>query len=284
MIDNVSGFEPGENFVLGLEENAIDSLVHAVEHFLAEERPTDLKYTILHIFHAVELFLKARLAKVAPERIYRGQESGETGYTVDFKELKKRLKKENVILSEQDEVNLKQLQNFRNSIEHHRIEHNRDDIEKYIGCAIYFLETFLFEELGISLKEQVDKVDEDAYQTLSKAWLFHFKRMDENGIPSHPKRRMNFDFFMCEQCDEESVVFPDPRTNSESAYCFCCFSYYKVYHCPRCEINYISDPDPTATAIETSESSQDIDCQLGEEDWPDNWNFCENCMDRITDS
>jgi hypothetical protein len=58
MIDNVSGVKPGENFVLGLEENAIDSLVHAVEHFLAEERPTDLKYTISISFMLLSCFLK----------------------------------------------------------------------------------------------------------------------------------------------------------------------------------------------------------------------------------
>jgi hypothetical protein len=284
MIDNVSGFEPGENFVLGLEENAIDSLVHAVEHFLAEERPTDLKYTILHIFHAIELFLKARLAMFDSELIYEKPKKDGTRHTIRFGQLKELLCKQGVVLSEQDEKNLAYLQEIRNSIEHHRIDCSRNDIEEYVGCAVYFLETFLFNELGISLKKQLDKVDEDAYQTLSKAWFFHFKRMDANGIPFHPKRRMDFDFFMCEQCDEESVVFPDPRTNSDAAYCFCCFSYYKVYHCPHCEINYISDLDPTATAIENSESSQDIDCQLGEEDWPDNWSFCENCMDRITDS
>jgi hypothetical protein len=57
-------------FVLGLEQNAMDSLVHGVEHFVNEEKPTDLRYTILHVFHAVELFLKARLAKDDPLSIF----------------------------------------------------------------------------------------------------------------------------------------------------------------------------------------------------------------------
>jgi hypothetical protein len=57
------------NFALGLEQNAMDSLVNGVEHFVNSEKPTDLQYTILHMFHAVELFLKARLAKVTPQLI-----------------------------------------------------------------------------------------------------------------------------------------------------------------------------------------------------------------------
>jgi hypothetical protein len=290
MTDSVSGVATGESFVLGLEENAIDSLVHAVEHFLADERPTDLKYTVLHIFHAVELFLKARLAKVDPELIYRNSGSGETRYTVDFRELKKRLCNVNVILSQQDEESLKRLKEVRNSIEHHRIEHNRDDIEEYVGCAIYFLETFLLKELGISLKEQLDEVDEDAYQTLSKAWLFHLKRMADSGVSlhPHPKEPMVFEFFTCEHCQEEAVVVPDPRTSGDAAYCFCCFSHYlvEVSYCPRCEMSdfSISGPDETATAIEISRSPYNVDDQSEQEDWPDNWSFCERCMDHIADS
>jgi hypothetical protein len=282
--NTVSEVATGENFVLGLEENAIDSLVHAVEHFLADERPTDLKYTILHIFHAVELFLKARLSTFDPELIYEKPRKDGKRHTVKFWQLKELLSKKGVVLSEQDQKNLAYLQEIRNSIEHHRIDHSHDDIEEYIGCAVYFLESFLLNELKISLKEHLDRFDESAYQTLSKAWLFHFKRMDAHGISSHPRRRVDFDFFVCEQCDEESVVFPDPRTTSEAAYCFCCFSYYKVYHCPHCDTNYISDPDPTATAIETSENSCNVNCQLEEEGGPDNWSFCENCMDHIADS
>ncbi len=38
-----------DNLELNLEQNAMDSLVHGVEHFVNEEKPSDLKYTILHI-------------------------------------------------------------------------------------------------------------------------------------------------------------------------------------------------------------------------------------------
>lgn len=66
MADITSRDKTGEIIIIGLEKNANDSLVHAVEHFVADEMPTDLKYAILHIYHAVELFLKAWLVKICP--------------------------------------------------------------------------------------------------------------------------------------------------------------------------------------------------------------------------
>lgn len=124
------------DFVLGLEQNAMDSLEHGVEHFVNEEKPTDLKYTILHTFHAVELFLKARLAKVNPQLIFTRNH-----YTVDYRTLIDRLENAGVNLSEQNRHDLDALRGIRNSIEHHQIQGNRRDIEHYLGRAMYFLDS-----------------------------------------------------------------------------------------------------------------------------------------------
>jgi hypothetical protein len=281
--------EASDSFVLGLEENAIDSLVHAVEHFLDDERPNGLKYTVLHSFHAVELFLKARLAQFDAELIYERPKKDGKRYTVNLAELKKRLQKQEVILSEQDEQNLGQLQDVRNSIEHYRIECNRSDVEEYVGCAIYFLETFLHKELGISLKAKLDEVDEEAYQTLSRTRNFHIRRMAESGILPEMSSQLGykgqpyeFEFYECTVCEEEAVVAPDPRTYGEDTYCFCCFSHYIIRYCPKCESSYIdvSDPDPTATVIKNSKFFNRADDQE-EEGWPDNWGFCERCLEDI---
>ncbi|WP_375491261.1 hypothetical protein [uncultured Nostoc sp.] len=67
-----------QRLVVKLEENAMDSLVHGVEHHLYGRRNTDWKYVILHVFHAVELFLKARLAKHDESFIYKNRKSGNT--------------------------------------------------------------------------------------------------------------------------------------------------------------------------------------------------------------
>ena len=54
---------PKDKIEIGLEENALDSLKHGIEHFIRDTSKTDLKYAILHIAHSVELFIKARLSK-----------------------------------------------------------------------------------------------------------------------------------------------------------------------------------------------------------------------------
>jgi hypothetical protein len=248
MTDSVSGIATGESFVLGLEANAIDSLVHAVEHFLADERPTDLKYTVLHIFHAVELFLKARLATFCSELIYEKPRKDGKRHTVKFRQLKKRLSEQGVVLSEQDRKNLDYLQEIRNSIEHHRIDCSRNDIEEYVGCAIYFLETFLLNELEISLKDALDEVNEtayydlsQAYKVLSKAKGFYLRRMQDSDLSLRPKERC-FDFF-CLECGEQAIVQYDPRSVDRSTYCFCCHTEYSIDSCSRCEQLYLSEPN-----------------------------------------
>lgn len=55
----------GQDYVIGLEDNAFSSLEHGVEHYLVGS-DSDLKLTVLHVFHAVELLFKARLIKAHP--------------------------------------------------------------------------------------------------------------------------------------------------------------------------------------------------------------------------
>jgi hypothetical protein len=67
------------------QSNAMDSLVYGVEHHIHGTREYDLKYVILHVFHAVELFLKARLAKHDELLVYK--KNGSTigaDYTIDL--------------------------------------------------------------------------------------------------------------------------------------------------------------------------------------------------------
>jgi hypothetical protein len=56
----------------------MDSLVHGIEHHLYGKRKSDWKYIVLHVFHAVELFLKARLAKHDEKLIYTNRKNGHT--------------------------------------------------------------------------------------------------------------------------------------------------------------------------------------------------------------
>ena len=111
-----------EPFVIELEANATDSLSHGVEHFLDNEREYDFKYAVLHIFHSIELFFKARLAREHSTLIYeKPEKTGADHRTVNFDTLIARLKSCGVMLEEQAVGSLFELRKIRNRIEHHRV-------------------------------------------------------------------------------------------------------------------------------------------------------------------
>lgn len=259
-------------FVLGLEENALDSLTHAVEHFLAEERETDLKYTVLHIFHAVELFLKARLALVDSKLIYKNSEkTGEDDLTIGFFEVQKRLQSIDVNLSQRHLNNLDELRKLRNKIEHYRIQASREEIENYVGRAMDFLDLFIERELGISLKEKLTELDGDGetYRTLSMNWFSYLMRMAEAGISLHPKHQEH-QILSCEVCGEEAIAIPDPTTTGDTAHCFSCQRHYDVDYCWRCEGVILSLGNSSTVRREQHEADG-------------HWQLCECCQDWMVD-
>jgi hypothetical protein len=274
-----------QDFVLGLEENAMDSLVHAVEYFLSDERDTDLKYTVLHVFHAAELFLKARLAKNSEELIYEKPKKDGTRNTIGFDKAIERLQQRGVRLSERDCSNLNLLRQIRNNIEHYKIIGSRDEIEEFVGRAVDFLDTFVNEELGLSLKKELDELDEsgETYRTLSMALFFYVKRMVEAGIPLysiyHPKyKNQDYQFFVCEQCDEEAIAFPDPTAKDGTIHCFHCWASYSVGYCPRCDRPILSLIGSWELAVESTSSSSSSFDNSEEES---SWRFCDRCQEQI---
>lgn len=226
------------DFVLGLEENAIDSLIHAVEHFIANKKPTDLKYTILQLFHALELFLKTRLAIAHPILIYQEPEkAGDNAKTVSFESLTGRLCKVGVDLSKQELEDINVLRKVRNSIEHHRINANYEQIEDYVGRTMRFLETFLQKELNIILKEQLVP---EIYHPLSEALYSYEERLEkaqqerEKHLPARPKDRLLYQILVCEECGEETVTVPDPTSKDGTVHCTFCAAQFYTEECMRC--------------------------------------------------
>jgi hypothetical protein len=269
----MTNFLSGNDFVLGLEENAMDSLEHAVEHFCDGERETDLKYTVLHIFHATELFLKARLAKAGLEQIYRNKRVEVDGYTVDFKELKKRLCHVGVKLSEQDKNDLEFLRKVRNSIEHYQVAGDYEEIENYAGRAMRFLKIFLYKELGIDLKNELN---DHTYEALLDAFGSYSERMAQQNISLHPKDYgVEHDLLLCEKCDKEAVAFPDPTSKDGTIHCFRCEVRYSIKFCLRCGCPILSLVEPGESTV------QDIN----EEDFDENddGRLCSECLEQIDD-
>jgi len=225
------------DFVISLEENAMDSLKHGIEHYISNQCVSDLKYAIIHISHAVELFLKARIVKEHQLLIYSKPEIvGDDAKTVDFYTLLKRLKAANVNLNDDTLCELTDLQKYRNRIQHYHISADYNTIKNIIGKGLRFLETFLKVELDMILK---DEVDEMIYNALSDAIHSYEERLKiaieemETDLP-FDKNRLLFDITYCPNCSEETIVYPDPKEEGDFARCYFCHETYAVNKCTKC--------------------------------------------------
>lgn len=224
-------------FILDLDQNAMDSLKHAVEHFLGK-KPNDLKYTILHVFHAIELFLKARLAQAHPILIYdRPEDASDDAKTVAFDSLVRRIKNIGVDLSKDQLEDLGYLRKVRNSIEHHKFRGDHKNVVEYVGKAMKFLDKFLEDELDIKLREQLD---EKIYKTLIEA-VYSYEELVQKAVRAMEddlplsKERLDHTIHICENCGEETLPFPDPSSKSrDTIHCYFCGEEWYVEECSKC--------------------------------------------------
>ncbi len=229
----------GDDFQFDLVANAEDSLSHGVDHFLEAEEsgdPSHLKYTILHSFHATELFLKARLAKAHPSLIFQKPEDAckDDPKTVDFDTLISRLAAAGVKLHDQDKEDLNQLRKVRNRIEHHKISFGLEQAQDYVGRAMRFLDKFLQDELSISLK---DHLENDKYKALEEA-LYSYeervRRAEESAEETGPfgDDGSNSSLIDCPECGE-TTISPIPEADGDCR-CHFCSARFTVTYCLRC--------------------------------------------------
>lgn len=247
------------DFVIELEQNAKDSLVHGIVHYqesLAleqkpEARKFNLKFSILSIFHSIELYLKARLVKAHPILIYDKPEYvGKDPKTVAFEVLTKRLFNVGVDLSKADK-NLKNLQSTRNSIEHHRVELSILQVEDYIVKAIRFLEDFLLKELGINLKKMLDGVDEGIYKDIAHCLNSFDARLviALDRVKSYESQFPEYDVIICDCCRQKTMVLPNPESDEGNAYCFLCEENWLIIFCNGCSSPIYFDPEDEPLSI-----------------------------------
>ncbi|MBI5223566.1 hypothetical protein HY990_04030 [Candidatus Micrarchaeota archaeon] len=254
------------DFVLDLEHNALSSLLHGIKHYvdalallnarfsIPHKLITDnFKFAIIHVFHSVELFLKAKLAEAHPLLIYSKPENeiNEDAHTVGFEALLGRLSNLGVKFTKEDRGNINALRKMRNSIEHHKIQKDIEDVKLYVGRAARFLEKFLEGELDITLKEEILEEDseegEETYKILSVAIQSYEERLQnakeemESFLPVDIKDRFtDYEIISCDTCEEETIIIPDDRYEDNRTKCFFCGEEYYYEHCTRCGLPVLS--------------------------------------------
>ncbi|HEX6367940.1 MAG TPA: hypothetical protein VF006_03335 [Longimicrobium sp.] len=231
----------GHDFTFSLRENAVDSLQHGIEHFLSPARsPRDLKATVIHVFHAVELFLKASLADVHPNLIYTKIDDGhikDDAQTVAFKALLWRLRNFGVPLNTEQIADLQNLQSVRNSLEHHQAQRSRAQIEGYVANAIRFLDSFL-PRLEVTLKELLEP---KVYEELRAQIYSHDERREQAALrlagnlpPEGLDVPLRVEILPCPDCGERFFWPHDPFAGMDQGQCYYCDAKRYVADCSRC--------------------------------------------------
>lgn len=242
-----------QEFEITLEENALDFLISGIEYYIKYKEPRDLKHAIINIMQAVELFLKARLAKEHWMLIYTKPENClEDSQTVYFNELIKRLTNVGIKFDEDTINEINDLRKYRNRLIHGKIKANEEEVTLKIGKGVRFLEEFLDSELNFVLK---DELDDEIYDKLNELIRSYKERVEqakeemERYLPGD-KDKLNYQILMCPECDEETICYPDnTMENSDDVHCFFCKSIHEVWVCPRCGEIQFHRPDSSVCDI-----------------------------------
>ncbi len=228
------------DFSIELTENALDSLVHGIEHLTEDpDNKRDLKYAILHVAQAAELFLKARLAKEHPLLIYdEPWQNGVNGRTVNMDTAMKRLLAAGVKLSSEQQDHVKSLQGYRNRIQHHCISECKGSVKVAVGSAIHFVENFVQAELGIVLRE---KIESDLYRDmLQVTGAYETRRKEAHERLSADLAEVerdggDYQLYDCPECGEhETAPYPDPRKGVLGPECYVCGAQVELNDCAMC--------------------------------------------------
>ena len=141
-----------------LIRSAMEVLEHGLWHFFRSDTVTDMRFAILHVDQAIELFMKERV-RAAGRSIHKARNSKETlGIYALYEILENELH-----CSIPERADLELLHEERNSIQHKYLNPSPEDASFHIEKGVQFVRRFLKDELG-----------EDIYEYVSSNYLDEF--------------------------------------------------------------------------------------------------------------
>jgi hypothetical protein len=226
------------DFELGLYDNAIDSIVHAIEHYTSDLNETrKYKYAIIHLAQGVTLLLKERLRREHPQFIFRRVETNpvaEEIITVNVQETLNRLKGVAGIDLGIEADTVRRLTDLRNTIEHYEVSITQEDADIIIAQTIPFIARFVDQELARSFQNDIGK---EVWDTLLQiqGYFRAALQLAEDRIRSEKLQA-----YRCPRCNANTVVqqsrFREDRHWGRSTLtCIVCHSWIaSVTNCRRC--------------------------------------------------
>ena len=127
----------------------LEVLDHGLWHFFRSETSLDMKFAILHVDQAVELFLKAKVLD-AGETIYRAKSKETIGVWECFEVVITKLRS-----PIPEKADLEFLHDERNKIQHGTASPSVDDAAYMIERGLRFFGRFLNKEFGIDIAEYI---------------------------------------------------------------------------------------------------------------------------------
>lgn len=243
----------GNMLKLGLLENAIDSIVHGLEHYADGKKNTsNYKFAILHITQGVELILKERLRREHWVLIYEKVENPDTSKTINFETAVARLQSICKLSLDKYIGALRRLRGVRHEIEHYKVSFSEQEATALIGSNIPFLLEFLENELGVTLQEHI--ADEEVWQELlliEEVYNRARKRADEEiAWLRWDEKEGDYHWIQpCPICNGEYLIMQ----NKDEAKCVLCQHISRLEECWKC-----GEPFP-------------------EDDWGAEGGLCANC-------
>lgn len=226
---------------LGLLDNAIDSLLHGLAHY-AQGRldNANYKFAILHFAQAVELLLKARLAKEHWVLIFERVERPD-GKTINFDAAVERLHRICHVDLNKYVGDLRNLSEERNRIEHYEVTLGEREAASLIARNVPFLIWFLEAELDTRLQ---DLVDEEVWLELLQIRHVYEeakKQAEEKIQKVRWDEREGYDIWLeqCPVCFEEYMVISDDIAGA--AKCLFCNHVSVLETCWKCGKRFPDD-------------------------------------------
>jgi hypothetical protein len=146
-------------YVLGLMDNAKDSLDHAIEHLTASTSPSgkDIKRVILDVSQVVELILKEKVRQIHPVLIWENVDKypSRSEQMIGTEKAIARLSAiGGVPFSEEFKKTIRLCRKLRNSIEHYEVEFELNEARIIIGRILSFVFSFTKTHLGVDWEKE----------------------------------------------------------------------------------------------------------------------------------
>jgi len=130
-----------------LTRSAFEILDHGLYHFFRSNTAKDMKFAMMHVDQAIELFLKERV-RAGGKSIYKNPKE-----TISIYGAYEILTTLGVSIPERPDLEL--LHEERNSIQHKFLNPSSDDATFHIQKAFSFIRRFVKDELKLDIKDYV---------------------------------------------------------------------------------------------------------------------------------